>query len=259
MRAIVTGARGTVGRVLFERLHAAGHWVIGWDRDAISPADPDQVRDFVRDVQPQVIFHLAIASQPSGMENEGQVINELWPRLLAELAADDGFRIIVTSTAMVFTNDAKGPFTLASEPDANEGYGLAKLNTERIVRAANPDAVIARLGWQIGAEPGGNNMLSAFEEQQQQNGFVAASTRWLPACSFITATCDALLRLVDAKPDLYMIDSNEKWNYFEIANALSRLHGNRWKIEPNEDFVYDQRMMDQRADMPSLSRDLSLE
>lgn len=259
MRAIVTGARGTVGRVLVERLRAAGHWVIGWDREAVSPGDAEQVRDFVHDVQPQVIFHLAIASQPSGLTNEGEIINESWPRQLAELAAEDGFRLVVTSTVMVFTDDAKGPFTVASEPDANEGYGLAKLKTERIVRAAHPDAVIARLGWQIGTEPGGNNMLSAFEDQQVKNGFVSASTKWLPACSFITDTCDALIRLSQAEAGLYLIDSNEKWNYFEIASALSRLHGDRWKIVPNEDFVYDQRMIDSRVGMPTLARRLNVE
>lgn len=81
---------------------------------------------------------------------------------------------------MVFTDDAVGPFTPESVPDAREGYGFEKYTAEQQIRQANPDAVIARLGWQIGAAPGSNNMIDFLAKQD----VVRASEKWFPACSF---------------------------------------------------------------------------
>jgi dTDP-4-dehydrorhamnose reductase len=91
-----------------------------------------------------------------------------------------------------------------------------------------------------------------FFHTQSKNGAIGASTRWYPACSFVTDTVAGLNRLALASPGLYLIDSNREWTFFEIASALNALHGNRWQITPDEDFIYNQRMIDPRAGIPSL-------
>jgi dTDP-4-dehydrorhamnose reductase len=53
-----------------------------------------------------------------------------------------------------------------------------------------------------------------------------------------------------------MLDSNERWTFYEIARALSARHGGRWQVEPSEDFVFDQRMRDERIQLPSLKERL---
>jgi len=56
---------------------------------------------------------------------------------------------------------------------------------------------------------------------------------------------------------LYMIDSNRKWTFYEICTALKALHGNTWAVIPNDDFVYDQRMIEKQIRVPSLKEKLT--
>jgi dTDP-4-dehydrorhamnose reductase len=257
MRAILTGASGTVGSRLSEHLTQQGFDVIPWDRQRVPVDDYWAMERFVRESAPDVLFHLATASQSTGRANESWLVNYEWTSELAWICRTLGVRFVFTSTTLVFTNDAKGPFTVDSKPDAREGYGYEKLRAEERVFAQNPEARVARLGWQIGGQPTGNNMLAFLEGKMREEGRVEASTRWYPACSLLGDTVRELHRIAFAEPGLYMLDSNERWTFFEIASALNALHGNRWRVEPSEHFVFDQRMQDAKTKLPSLKQRLT--
>lgn len=252
MKAIITGMNGAVGTALRAQLLAEGHEVIGWERTAVPPTNLPAAASFLQTTQPDVLFHLAIASQATGLANEAWQIDVAWPTQLAQLCYEQNIRFVFTSSVMVFTDDAIGPFTLESVPDAREGYGHDKLVAEQQVRAANPAAIIARLGWQIGDAPGSNNMIDFLANQD----VVRASEKWFPACSFLADTAVALQTLAHATPDLYLLDSNNRWTFYEIATALNDLHGNPWRVEKTADFIYDQRMRDPRINMPPLDKRL---
>ncbi len=258
MRALVTGSRGTVGRVLARQLAASGATVVGWDRSAVPIDRYDAMDRFVAEAKPDVLFHLAIASESSGRENDGWLVNYEWTSELAWICRTRNVAFVFTSTAMVFSDNAIGPFTPSSIPDATSGYGYEKRMAEARVRHQCPSAVIVRLGWQIGELPDGqvepktNSMLAALDEQARTNAEVRASTRWLPACSFLEDTCSALRDAASAPPALYMIDSNARWTYFEIVAALRTHYQRDWQIVPTEDFVFDQRLVDPRLRVPNL-------
>jgi len=257
MKAVITGARGTVGSALSKHLTAQGHEVVAWDR-AVVPIDRYQpMEDFVRHEKPDALFHLAIASRSTGVANESWLVNYEWTSELAWITRQLGVRFVFTSSVMVFTDNAKGPLTVESVPDATEGYGREKLLAEQRVFHQNPNAIVARLGWQIGDAPGSNNMLDFFAKQSAANGSVQASRKWYPACSFVCDTAAALAWLTSAKPGLYLVDSNTRWNFYEIALALNEKHDRAWKISATDAFVYDQRMLDPRVPIPSLQRTLT--
>jgi dTDP-4-dehydrorhamnose reductase len=257
LKAIITGGRGTVGSALVRLLSERGDRVALWDRSVI-PVDWYQpMEDFVRRERPDVLFHLAIASQSTGRPNESWLVNYEWTSELAWITRQLGIRFVFTSSVMVFSDNAIGPFTLDSVPDAPEGYGYEKRMAEQRVFHLNPNAIVVRLGWQIGDAPGSNNMIDFFEKQTAHRGVISASRKWLPACSFVDDTAAVLASLGTAAPGLYMIDANANWNFYEIASALNKKHGDRWKIESTDDFVFDQRMIDPRAPIPSLQARLS--
>lgn len=256
MKALVTGARGTVGTALCAHLRAEDHEVVTWDRTRVAVDRYHDMEAFVRAESPDVLYHLAIASQPSGRENEGWLVNYEWPSELAWITRTLDITFVFTSTAMVFSNDAKGPFQRDSVPDAKEGYGYEKRRAEERVFAQNPAARVVRLGWQIGTAPGSNNMIDFFESHMRDHGHVNASTRWYPATSFLPDTAAALERVAQLPRGLYMLDSNRSWTFFEIAEALNELHGNRWEIRATDDFVYDQRLIDDAIAMPALDHHL---
>jgi dTDP-4-dehydrorhamnose reductase len=256
MKAIITGARGTVGSALVNHLLAQGHQVTVWDRTTVPIDRYVLMEDFVRQERPDVVFHLAIASRSTGKPNESWLVNYEWTSELAWITRQLGIRFIFTSSVMVFTDNVKGPFTVGSAPDAAQGYGYEKRMAEERTFQQNPNAIVARLGWQIGEAAGSNNMIDSFEKQTAEKGRIQASRRWYPACSFVRDTAAALLWLGTAAPGLYLIDSNIRWNFYEIASALNNLHGRRWNIVATDDFVYDQRMLDPRVPIPSLQHTL---
>ena len=256
MKALITGARGTVGAALSARLMRDGHQVVAWDRGVVPIDDYHAMEAFVRAEAPDVVYHLAIASRPTGRANEAWLVNHEWPSELAWITHILGIKLVFTSTAMVFSDQAPGPFTRASIPDAAEGYGHEKRMAEERVRYQDPAAVIARLSWQIGRAPGTNNMIDFFDQKTRALGHVPASTRWYPAAAFLEDTASALVTLADMPADTYMLDANERWTFYEIASALSRQHGDAWPVVPTEDFVFDQRMQDDRVRLPSLGERL---
>lgn len=256
MKALLTGASGTVGSALRAHLTARGHSVAAWDRQRVPIDDDGAMEAFVRAEAPDALFHLATASQSTGRAGESWLVNYEWTSKLARLCRTLGVRFVFTSSVMVFTDNAPGPFTPDSVPDAAEGYGYEKRRAEVRALEQNPDALVVRLGWQIGDVAGSNNMLDYLTTQARQHGQIAASTRWYPACSFLADTAAALTRLAWDTPGargLYLLDSNPRWTFYEIVLALKALHGADWRVVPNEAFVYDQRMMDARTGMPPLS------
>lgn len=252
LKAIITGASGAVGTALQQRLAMDGATVVAWDRQAQPIDDYSTMEAFVRQEAPDVLFHLATASQPTGRDNEGWLVNYEWTSELAWVTRTLGVRFVFTSSVMVFTNDNRGPFTVDSRTDALDDYGYEKRMAERRACYQNPDAVVARLGWQIGTAAGSNNMIDFLESQQAEHGEIRASRRWYPACSFLADTADALVRLSTSAGGLYLLDSNPRWTFYQIASALNAQHGDRWQVRPTSDFVYDQRMIDPRVGLPPL-------
>jgi dTDP-4-dehydrorhamnose reductase len=256
MKAVVTGATGAVGTALMKHLRERGDEAVAWDRAKTPIDDYHAMEAWLKEVAPDVLFHLAIASNPTGRENEGWLVNWHWPSELAWLARMLGFKMLYVSTVMVY-GDRPGPYTPNVAPRPNEGYGEFKRDAEQRVFSQNPGAIVARIGWQIGEAPGSNNMIDFLEKKQKEEGKISASTKWLPSTSFLPDTCDALARLGEsAGPGLYLIDGNEKWNFAEIVRGLNAKHGGKWTIEETTDFVSDQRMLDPRPKTRPLSATL---
>lgn len=258
MKAVVTGANGTLGQILCETLRSEGWTVIPWNRQLVPANNLDEGRLFLQRIKPDVVFHLAIASTATGAANEGWHINHDWPAQLADICREQGRHLLFTSTAMVFSDNATGPFTPHSRPDAGQGYGYEKRMAEEAIRRRLPSAHIVRLGWQIGTGPGGNNMVEHLRQQQLNNGKVLASRRWLPACSALADTSKLLLAVLSQPGGTYMLDSNRRWTFYDIARAINDRYTFGWQVEASDDFVFDQRLQDERLPVPPLSEHFPL-
>ena len=258
MRALITGSHGTIGTELKNYLLSIGDEVVEWNRDEIAIDNYAVMEKFVRESNVDVVYHLAIASRPTFRENENWLVNYDWPSEISWICRTLNIKFLFVSSVLVFSDLAKGPFTKDSIPDAFQEYGRIKRMAEERVISQNPKTIVARLGWQIGTKIGSNNMLDFFEKEMQSKKEVRASNLWLPACSFISDTVVELVRLVKENCiGIYMLDSNKKWNFFEIASELNRINGNPWKIVPAINFVFDQRMFDANVKIPSLNKKLT--
>jgi dTDP-4-dehydrorhamnose reductase len=246
-RWLVTGRNGTVGPSLARTAERRGVEVVGWRRDAVPPDDPAAGEAWLRGQSFDGVAHLAMGSVD-------------WAARLARHAAERGLPFVFTSTAMVFHHEPDGPHAPDDERNARDDYGRYKRACEDAVRAAHPGACVARLGWQIDPAQPGNNMLIALDRWQAEQGCVAASHRWRPACSFLDDTAEALATLLEAPvTGVVHLDSNatEGRTFLEVVRALRQtFRRDGWVIRPHADYVHDQRLLGGDARVPALSERL---
>lgn len=244
MRLLITGLNGSLAPKLAAQARARGWEVVGWDRRAASTDDSSAVARWLAGERLDAIAHLGFGP-------------ETFAGQLAAHAAERGMAFVFTSTAMVFHHEPDGPHRVSDPRTAQDDYGRYKIRCEDAVRASSPCACIVRLGWQIDPTSSGNNMLAALDAQQARDGGIGASTRWLPACSFMEDTAAALLLLLQAPAAAtYHLDSNaqEGHTFAHIVRALARTYDRgHWVIRPNQDYVHDQRLFEQKALLPGLS------
>lgn len=234
MTWLITGLGGTLGPILKARLEGRGMTVVGWDRAAHPPDNPDAVRCFVEESSPEVIAHLALG-------------DPAWAEELARLARERGCVMLYTSSVSVFGGRQRGPFESRDRPEPDSDYGRYKLQCEEAILAANPGARVARIGWQIGMRPGGNHLVDFLAREMAAKGRIEASRRWFQACSFLEDTADALIALAGAGAGgVYHLDGNPGLSFFKIVMGLNLMLQAGWVIHPSDTPDLDNRLRDGR-------------
>jgi dTDP-4-dehydrorhamnose reductase len=246
MKALITGMNGTVAPALAAVLREKGHTVTGWDRNAVPTDDPAAGELLIRREEPDWFFQIATGPPD-------------WIEHTAHVCASMGIRFIFTGSVSVFDGSRSGPFAKDHPADAGDDYGRYKAECEERIRAVHPEAVIARLGWQIGNAPGSNNMIDFLAREQREKGGIIAGTGWIPSTAFLEDTADALYRLAaDFPSGLYQLEGNVNgMNFYDLVTALNRLHGNLWTVTPHEEPRRDNRMLDDAISLPALEHRLS--
>lgn len=243
-KVLITGMNGTVAPAIAKELRARRDEVVGWDRGAVSPEDRGAVERFIREAKPSALIHCAMGSPQ-------------WAEDMARVCAEEGTTFLYISSASVYGTQQQGPFTVYDTPEPSDDYGRYKLECEQCVRAANADARIVRIGWQIALRPGGNNMVEHLIRRQAEDGHIAASTEWFPACSFLEDTARTLADVLNLPPRLYLLDGNPGWSFAKIANALNAAMGGGWDVQPNEGFRWNNQMSDKGLRSESIAQKLS--
>lgn len=242
MKAIVTGMNGTVAPVLARALAEAGHVVVPWNRGQVPIDNGQAIRDFIHNTHPDWFFHIATGSPD-------------WAEAVAQACAQQGVKFLFTSSVSVFASAQRGPFSVAVVPQPADNYGRYKLECEQRVRAACPEARVARLGWQIGLASGGNQMVDYLYRTFRTEGVLTASTQWYQACSFLEDTAASLKHIMETLPaGLYHVDGNPGLNFYEVVTGLNRMLGEPWKVTPSETPALNNRLLDEQVQTGSITR-----
>ena len=166
---LVTGGAGYLGRAVVDAgVHRGLDVVATWHRTAppalearweqLDVRDPDALARLVRDMRADLVVHTAYV--PSGPDL--WAVSAALPGRLAEVAAGDGARLVHLSTDVVFDGEKDGPYTEDDESNPVTDYGRAKAESERLVLAADPAALVVRTSLLYGGdEPGPQERLVA--------------------------------------------------------------------------------------------------
>ncbi len=142
-RCLVTGADGFIGRVLCQRLEAAGERVYCLSRTAAGPdaIAADLGRDPVTgliEIGPDVVFHLAARVHGDDAESEHNRVTVAGTRDLLRAAAEAGAGAFVFfSTCAVMPEGSASVLDETTPPRPYTSYGRAKLAAEQLVLDMN--------------------------------------------------------------------------------------------------------------------------
>lgn len=239
MRILITGLRGTVAPALAEHLTQNAHTVLPWNRDSHPPTDEPTTRAFIEHCRPDRVCHIATGPPD-------------WAEWIAHACHALAIPLLWTGSVSIFADRHTPPFTPDMEPDATDDYGKYKIECERRIRASNPQAVIARLGWQIGLAPGSNTMTNHLANLARDNdNTIKASTNWFPSCALLPDTAAALASLIhQPNPGIYHLEGNTRaLSFHDIATRLANALHMPWRITPTDTPTMDNRMTDPRITM----------
>lgn len=158
MRMLVTGAAGAVGSYVadvFPEWDIVATDIVG-DFEHVDVADPEAVAGAVARFQPDLVLHLAAATDVDACEQDpdwAYGVNAIGTQNVTLACKKTGAMLVYISTAGVFGGDKPEPYTEFDEPAPANVYGLSKLAGERIVASMLDRYFIARAGWMVGGGP----------------------------------------------------------------------------------------------------------
>jgi len=174
VKILVTGASGLLGANVALEAAMAGHTVFG-----VTNRSPLRTQEFtvltanlleaggidrlLEQTQPDWVIHCAALANLEESEKDPALahrLNSELPGILAEACRKGGARLLHVSTDAVFDGQ-KGNYTEADAPNPPNVYAQTKLDGERAVAQANPDALIARVNL-FGFSPTGRRSLAEF-------------------------------------------------------------------------------------------------
>jgi dTDP-4-dehydrorhamnose reductase len=149
MKILICGKQGQVSRELQHRLGVLGELVVP-GRDQLDLTQPEQIRQQVRRVRPDLIINAAAYTAVDKAESEKATafaVNADAPGVLAEEAAALGIPLIHYSTDYVFDGGKSAPYTEADATHPLGVYGQSKLAGEHAITAVQGKHLILRTSW----------------------------------------------------------------------------------------------------------------
>ena len=227
---LVTGASGYLGRAI---LASSEPPVIATRLTSAEPAGPalEWLRLDVRDaaavdelferVLPAAVIHTAYRQQgPDAWDT-----NVAGSANVAAAAARSGARLVHISTDIVFDGAGTRPYREDDEPEPLTDYGRSKLEGERVVLAAHPDALVVRTSLMVGgAEPGPQERLVLAATGGESNVEFFEDEWRSPV--LVDDLAAALVELAH-RPErgLLHLAGPEAVSRFELARAIAAAHG----------------------------------
>ena len=186
-RLLITGASGLLGiNLALETMRE--HEVIGIDRGKLKFApfqvlnadflQVNEINSMLDSTNPDWLINCAALANLEDCErhsDQAKILNTDFPAELANACAKRSIKFIHLSTDAVFDGTKEGAYTEDDEPNPQGVYSHTKLDGERAVQAANPDAIIARVnffGWSLsGRRSLGEFFVKNLSEGKNVNGF----------------------------------------------------------------------------------------
>jgi len=159
LKILLTGKNGQLGRELISSLEPLGE-VIALGHAQLDLTKPEQIRQTIRDLQPQLIVNAAAYTAVDQAESEeaiARALNADAPGIMADEAKKIGAALIHYSTDYVFDGSKTTPYLENDITNPISAYGRTKLAGEQLIQDSGGSHLIFRIAWVYGRE--GKNFL----------------------------------------------------------------------------------------------------
>ena len=238
MKLIIAGASGLLGiNLAMEAMR--DHEIVGVDRGKLKSTpfpvvkanfyDQHVFRPTLTNFQPDWVINCAALTNLEECEKypgQAKILNINLARDLAEDCAERNIKFIHLSTDAIFDGTKQGAYTEQDEPNPQSIYARTKLDGERAVQEAYPQATIARVnffGWSLS----GRRSLAEFffnnlSEGRNVNGFtdVIFCPMWVTHLSRILITI-----LENNLSGLYHVVGSQAINKYQFGLEVARRFG----------------------------------
>lgn len=227
---LITGANGQLGRELQLRLSDRDDFeMLVTDVDELDITDVDAIDAYFASHAIDCVVNCAAYTAVDAAEDNVELcrrLNATAPTLLARACARKGARMIHISTDYVLGGDGHRPYREDDEPHPLGVYGLTKLEGERGVIEALPDAVILRTAWLY--SPHGKNFVKTMLKlgRTLETLRVVVDQVGTPTYALDLADCIvAVLTATEWHPGIYHVSDEGAISWYDFTMAIHRLAG----------------------------------
>ena len=227
MKILIVGQHGQVSRELQRRLGVVGELIVP-GRDQLDLTLPDQIRQQVQHVRPDLIINAAAHTAVDLAESEPQTafaINAIAPGILAQEALSLGIPLIHYSTDYVFDGTKVGPYNEEDMPNPLGVYGKSKLAGERAITDVQGKHLILRTSWVYSAH--GRNFLLTMQRLMQEKPELRIVADQIGAPTWAGTIAQSTLALIErwqrdeAAPwGTYHLSAQGETSWFGFAQAI---------------------------------------
>jgi dTDP-4-dehydrorhamnose reductase len=160
-----------MGTDLCKILTAKHYDVTITDIEELDVRDLDKAMHTAREIQPEVIFHLAALTDVDECErnpDESYRTNTIGTQNMALASLEVDATLVYISTASVFDGTKCEPYTEFDRPNPQSWYSRSKYEGELIVEKLLTRYYIARAGWMFGGGPEDKKFVAKIIELAKQ-------------------------------------------------------------------------------------------
>ena len=152
MKLLITGANGMLGSALIKECERQQFNYVAMTRKDADLTEPEQVKQFLYQNQPDVVLHCAAYTSVDLAENETELcyaVNVLGTKALVEACRDIGAAICYISTDYVFDGAGTEPHKESEQPRPLNVYGQSKYEGELLAKSLTKHYIV-RSSWTYG-------------------------------------------------------------------------------------------------------------
>jgi dTDP-4-dehydrorhamnose reductase len=241
-KVLVTGSKGQLGSELKDLVSDENFYFT--DRDTLDIADKEAVENFCKENSIDTIINCAAYTAVDKAEEDvenAEKINHLAVKYLAEVAKENGIKLVHVSTDYVFDGENFKPYVESDATNPNGVYGSTKLAGEEAIKKVNPhNTIIIRTSW-VYSSFGANfvkTMLRLGKERDALGVIFDQVGTPTYAKDLAQAILDILPKIKSETVEIYNYSNEGVLSWYDFAKEIMKMAKIACKVNPIETKAY---------------------